>query len=60
MLTYASVVDPEAGRYRFHDGNGFGPTGVGVARWNSPHSSGMRITNPQPPPSQTGALDKPD
>ena len=33
MLTYPSVVDVAAGRYLFYNGNGFGRTGIGVARW---------------------------
>ena len=33
MLTYPSVVDLPSGRYLFYNGNGFGRTGIGVARW---------------------------
>jgi hypothetical protein len=32
MTCFASVVDTDTGRYMFYNGNGFGQTGVGVAR----------------------------
>jgi hypothetical protein len=32
MTCFASVVDTKTGRYMFYNGNGFGQTGVGVAR----------------------------
>lgn len=33
MQTYPNVVDTSSGRYLFYNGNGFGKTGIGVARW---------------------------
>ena len=33
MQTYPSVVETPHGRYLFYNGNGFGATGIGVARW---------------------------
>lgn len=33
MQTYPGVVDTPHGRYLFYNGNGFGRTGIGVARW---------------------------
>lgn len=33
MQTYPSVVDTPHGRYLFYNGNGFGATGIGCARW---------------------------
>lgn len=33
MQTYPCVLDTPRGRYLFYNGNGFGRTGIGVARW---------------------------
>jgi len=33
MQTYPSVVDTPHGRYLFYNGNGFGATGIGCAKW---------------------------
>ena len=33
MQTYPNVVDTPHGRYLFYNGNGFGKTGIGCARW---------------------------
>ena len=35
MQTYPSVVDTPHGRYLFYNGNGFGATGIGCARWHN-------------------------
>ena len=43
MLTYPSVVDVGPERYLFYNGNGFGRTGIGVARWMGPEP------DPNPP-----------
>ena len=36
MQTYPNVVDTPHGRYLFYNGNGFGKTGIGVARRQTP------------------------
>ena len=36
MQTYPNVCDTPHGRYLFYNGNGFGRTGIGVARWTNP------------------------
>ena len=46
MLTYPSVVDVAARRYLFYNGNGFGRTGIGVARWTGQETAAP--TNPPP------------
>ncbi|WP_116126754.1 hypothetical protein [Lewinella sp. IMCC34183] len=33
MQTYPNVLDTPHGRYLFYNGNGFGKTGIGCARW---------------------------
>ena len=35
MQTYPNVVDTPHGRYLFYNGNGFGATGIGCARWHN-------------------------
>ena len=35
MQTYPNVVDTPHGRYLFYNGNGFGETGIGCARWHN-------------------------
>ena len=35
MQTYPSVVNTPHGKYLFYNGNGFGKTGMGVARWQA-------------------------
>ncbi|NJC26145.1 glycoside hydrolase family protein [Neolewinella antarctica] len=35
MQTYPNVVDTPHGRYLFYNGNGFGATGIGCARWQN-------------------------
>ncbi len=35
MQTYPNVVDTPHGRYLFYNGNGFGRTGLGCARWQT-------------------------
>ncbi len=34
MQTYPNVCELPAGRFLFYNGNGFGATGIGVARWD--------------------------
>ena len=34
MQTYPNVLDTPNGRYLFYNGNGFGRTGIGYAKWN--------------------------
>lgn len=37
MQTYPCVVDVAGQRYLFYNGNGFGRTGIGIARWTTDH-----------------------